>query len=55
MFGRLDAPFVAVPNPQSTTGADDRIDRNFPALFRHGAPGYRLIFENATWRLYGRK
>jgi hypothetical protein len=55
MFGRLDAPFVAVPNPQSTTGADDRIDRNFPTLYRHGAPGYRLIFENATWRLYGRE
>ena len=55
LFGRLDAPFVAVPNPQSATGAEDRIDRSFPALYRHGAPGYRLIFENAIWRLYGRE
>ena len=55
LFGRLDAPFVAVPNPQSATGAEDHIDRIFPALYRHGAPGYRLIFENAIWRLYGRE
>jgi membrane protein XagC len=55
LFGRLDAPFVAVPDPASATGATDRIDRNFPTLYRHGAPGYRLIFENAIWRLYGRK
>jgi hypothetical protein len=54
MFGRLNAPFVAVPNPQSVTGADDRIARRFPSLYRQGAPGYRLIFENSIWRLYGR-
>jgi membrane protein XagC len=54
LFGRLDTPFVAVPAPQSQTGANDRIDRNFPTLYGHGAPGYRLIFENSTWRLYGR-
>jgi len=54
MFDRLDAAFVAVPNPQSATGANDRIDRNFPTLYGHGAPGYRLIFENAVWRFYGR-
>ena len=55
LFGRLDVPFVAVPDPQSAAGADDRIDRSFPTLYRHGAPGYRLISENATWRLYGRE
>jgi hypothetical protein len=54
MFGRIDAPFVAVPSPQSATGANDRIDRNFPMFYSRGAPGYRLIFENATWRLYAR-
>ena len=54
-FGRLDTPFVAVPDPQSATGAEDRIDRSFPSLYHHGAPGYRLIFENAVWRLYGRE
>jgi hypothetical protein len=54
LFRRLNVPFVAVPNPQSATGAGDRIDHNFPGFYRHGAPGYRLIFENATWRLYGR-
>jgi hypothetical protein len=54
MFRRLDAPFVAVPNPQSGTGANDRINRNFPTFYSRGGPGYRLIFENSTWRLYGR-
>ncbi len=54
MFGKLDAPFVAVPKPQSATGAADRIDRNFPEFYAHGARGYRLIFENDIWRLYGR-
>lgn len=54
MLGRLDAPFVAVPNPQSLTGAGDRIGRNFPGVYVNGAPGYRLIFENSVWRLYGR-
>ncbi len=54
MFGKLDAPFVAVPNPHSATGANDLIDRNFPEFYAHGAPGYRLIFENDVWRLYGR-
>jgi hypothetical protein len=55
LFNQLNTPFVAVPDPQSATGAADRIDRAFPALYRHGAPGYRLIFENAIWRLYGRE
>lgn len=54
MLGRVEAPFVAVPNPQSLTGAGDRIDRNFPSFYTRGAPGYRVIFENAIWRLYGR-
>ena len=54
LFDRLDVPFVAVPDPQSATGAGDRINRSFPGLYRHGAPGYRLIFENPVWRLYGR-
>jgi hypothetical protein len=54
MASKLDAPFVAVPNPQTPTGAGDRIDRNFPTFYSRGAPGYRLIFENAVWRVYGR-
>ena len=27
LFGRLDAPFVAVPDPQSNAGANDRIEQ----------------------------
>jgi hypothetical protein len=54
LLSRIDAPYVAVPNPQSTTGAQDRLLRSFPLLYRDGAPGYRLIYQNATWRLFAR-
>ena len=54
LFGRLDTPFVAVPDPQSNAGANDRIDKAFPALYRHGAPGYRVIYQNTTWRLFAK-
>jgi hypothetical protein len=52
LFSRIDAPFVAVPNPQSNLGAGDRLNRTFPFLFRQGLPGYRVIYQNNTWRLF---
>jgi len=55
LFGRVETPFVAVPDPQSTTGANDRLDTAFPSLFRDGLPGYRLIYQNNTWRLFSRE
>lgn len=54
MFVRLETPFVAVPDPQSQSGANDRLNRAFPALYRRGAPGYRIVYQNKTWRLYER-
>ena len=54
LFARIDAPFVAVPDPQSTTGANDRLDKAFPSLFREGQAGYRVIYQNNTWRLFAR-
>ncbi len=54
LFDRVDTPFVAVPDPQSGTGANDRLDKVFPNLFREGAPGYRVIYQNNTWRLFAR-
>jgi membrane protein XagC len=47
-------PFVAVPDPQSGAGAQDRLNKAFPLLYRNGPPGYRLIFRNGSWRLYAR-
>jgi hypothetical protein len=55
MFGRIDAPFVAVPDPHTATGTRDRLNKAFPRLYRDGAPGYRLLYWNATWRLYVRQ
>ena len=54
LFDRIDTPFVAVPDPQSDAGANDRLDKAFPNLFRDGAPGYRVIYQNNTWRLFAR-
>ncbi len=39
LFARIDTPFVAVPDPQSNAGANDRLDKAFPQLFREGAAG----------------
>jgi membrane protein XagC len=54
LFDRIDTPFVAVPDPQSNTGADDRLNRAFPSLFRDGLQGYRLVYQNNTWKLFAR-
>jgi hypothetical protein len=54
LFARIDAPYFAVPNPQSATGAQDHLVHTFPLLYRNGAPGYRLDYQNDTWRLYAR-
>jgi hypothetical protein len=55
MFARIDTPFVAVPDPHSTPGLRDRLNRSFPQLHRDGAPGYRLAYQNRIWRLYARQ
>jgi hypothetical protein len=54
LFSRVDTPFVAVPDPQSGIGNSDRLNKAFPFLYRDGAPGYRLIYQNNTWRLFER-
>ena len=55
LFRRLDAPFVAVPDPHAAAGIRDRLNEAFPLLYRDGAPGYRLAYQNKTWRLYARQ
>jgi hypothetical protein len=55
MFGRIDAPYIAVPDPQTTVGAQDRLNKAFPTLYWRGAPGYRLIYQNHSWRLFARR
>jgi hypothetical protein len=54
LFSRIQAPFVAVPDPQSGIGAADRLNKAFPFLYRDGPAGYRLIYHNNTWRLFAR-
>jgi hypothetical protein len=55
LFRRLDAPFVAMPDPHAAVGIRDRLNEAFPLLYRDGAPGYRLVYQNKTWRLYARQ
>jgi membrane protein XagC len=54
LFSRIDTPFVAVPDPQVGIGVQDRLNKAFPQLYRRGAPGYRLIYDDANWRLFAR-
>ena len=54
LFSRIESPVVAVPDPQTAIGANDRLDRAFPTLFRQGLEGYRIIYQNNTWRLFSR-
>jgi hypothetical protein len=54
LFSRIETPFVAVPDPQIGIGAQDRLNKAFPLLYRRGFAGYRLIYENANWRLFAR-
>jgi hypothetical protein len=51
---RIETPFVAVPNPQSNVGAQDRLNKAFPQLYERGPQGYQLVYHNANWRLFGR-
>jgi hypothetical protein len=55
LFRRIDTAFVAVPDPHSATGIRDHLNEAFPLLYRDGAPGYRLAYQNKTWRLYIRQ
>ena len=54
LFSRVETPFVAVPDPQVGIGAQDRLNKAFPLLYRRGAPGYRLVYDKANWRLFAR-
>lgn len=54
LFARIDAPYVAVPDPNPPAGALDRLNKAFPQLYQRGAAGYRLVYQNPTWRLFKR-
>jgi hypothetical protein len=55
LFAHVETPFIAVPDPQSATGVNDRLNKAFPLLFRQGVPGYHAIYQNNTWRLFERQ
>lgn len=54
LFSRIETPFVAVPDPQTGIGAQDRLNKAFPLLYRRGTPGYHLIYEKGNWKLFAR-
>ena len=41
-------------DPLIGIGAQDRLNKAFPLLYRRGAAGYHLIYDNAGWRLFAR-
>jgi hypothetical protein len=54
LFSRIDAAFIAVPDPQSNIGMNDQLNKAFPKLFREGMPGYNVVYQNNTWHVFGR-
>jgi hypothetical protein len=54
LLARIETPFVAVPDPQIGIGAQDRLNKAFPLLYRRGAAGYHIVYDNANWRLFAR-
>jgi cellulose synthase/poly-beta-1,6-N-acetylglucosamine synthase-like glycosyltransferase len=54
LLSTISSPLVAVPDPQSNVGAQDRL-KAFPQLYQHGPPGYQLVYHNTSWRLFARR
>ncbi len=54
LFARIDTPFVAVPDPQSTAAPTIASTRRFRLCSARALPGYRVIYQNNTWRLFAR-
>jgi hypothetical protein len=52
LFARVDAPFVAVPDPGSNTGLQDRLVKSFPLLYHNGLNNYRIVYQNNIWKLF---
>ncbi len=50
--GHPDVPQIAVPDPSSRRGREDRINQRFPRLYAHGLPGYRRVYDRDGWRVY---
>jgi membrane protein XagC len=55
LLSTINTPFVAVPDPQSNVGVQDRLNKAFPQLYQQGPPGYQLIYHNTSWRLFARR
>ncbi|WP_157038874.1 hypothetical protein [Rhodopseudomonas palustris] len=53
-FSKIETPFIAVPDPLVGAGVQDRLNKAFPTLYWRGTPGYRLVYQNANWRLFAR-
>lgn len=45
---------IAVPAPAAALAAGDRIARRYPELWTAGLPGYRLVYDDANWRVWRR-
>lgn len=46
---------IAVPNPAGRNGSGDRINKQYPLLFAFGMEQYRLVYDDAEWRVFRRQ
>ena len=53
LFQRIETAFVARPGSASGSGANDQLEQGLSDIFRDGAPGYDVIYQNNTWRVFG--
>lgn len=49
---RPTEPLIAVPASTDPTVTQDRIRQAFSDFFDEGAPGYRVVYSDADWRIY---
>lgn len=45
---------IALPAPAVALAVGDRIARRYPELWATGLPGYRLVYDDARWRVWRR-
>ena len=55
MRERLDASHVVVSNPDVPRREADALSRTFRDLYANGAPGFALVHDTHTWRIYARR
>lgn len=47
-----DVAQIAVPDPDTLRGRRDVLNIHYPNLYKHGFPGFRMVYDHLGWRVY---